>query len=878
MPDSLEKAPKPPRWVGYILEKLIARRYREDLLGNLDEVFAKRTKEAGIGLARLEYILSAIKHIRPQFLKEGKNESSYIQIPGPDMLRNYFKSAWRHFMKDRQFTLLNVVGLSTGLVCTLLIYLWVTDELGFDKFHEKDDRLYQVMIHEKGGAGIVTSEGTGGALKDILLREMPEVEMTVSTTPPSWFQKFNLTTGERTIGASGNFVSSDYFKAFSFPLLQGHPGSVLEDKNNVVISRKLAVRLFGSTDNALNKTLDWKWQAYSRKCKVSGVFENFPSNSSEQSDFLIPLTAWDDILPQSGMPSTASGPFRNFVVLKAGADKAIFEQKLAALAAKKLNDKTSKLLIRNYSDGYLHGKYENGVQAGGRIEYVKLFGAIALFILLIACINFMNLSTAKASVRVKEVGVKKALGAGRITLIFQFLGESLLMSFVTLLLAVIAVFLILPNFNALTGRNLTLRFDWTLAATLATITLITGLISGSYPALYLSRFNPALTLKGKLINPLSELWVRKGLVVFQFTVSVVFIASVLVVYRQIDYIQSKNPGYDKENIIYFEMEGNAAAKSDAFLARLKSLPGIVNASSIQQKIILPAFLPGTGGGVRWEGKNTDDKVRFYRMPVNYDLIETIGIQMAAGRSFSRAFGTEANSIIVNEAAVKAMEIADPVGKTIMIGGTEQRIVGVAKNFHFNSLHEAIRPFILYISPAETMLVMAKIAAGQEAQTIGRIRDFYKRFNPGYSFDYRFLDNDYEAQYASEKLVGELAKYFAVLAIIISCLGLFGLAAFTAERRKKEIGVRKVLGASAGSVAKLLSKDFVVLVLIAILLAFPVAWWLMHQWLQSFAYHIALEAGMFAGAAALMILITLITISFQSVRAALMNPVKSLKSE
>jgi putative ABC transport system permease protein len=870
--------PRPPCWVDYLLEKFVHPRFLEDIQGNLEEIFARRVREAGVARARREYAMAAIRHLQPYFHQDRTREYRTDPLLNPAMLKNYFKSAWRHFMKDRQFTLLNIAGLSTGLICTLLIYLWASDELGFDKFHEKDSRLYQVMIHEKGGNGLVTSEGTGGILKEFLAKDMPEVEMAVSTTPASWFQKFNLTKDNQTVSAAGNFVSANYFKAFTFPLIQGSVNSALADKNSVAISGQMAVRLFGSPEKAMNQVVEWKWQAFSRKCQVTAVFRDLPRNSSEQSDLLIPLSAWDEILPQSGMPNTASGPFHNYLVLRPDADVHLLGQKLAGYAKKRFNDANSTLFIRKYSDGYLYGKYENGVQSGGRIEYVRLFGIIAVFILIIACINFMNLSTAKASVRVKEVGVKKALGAGRITLILQFLGESVLMSFITTGLAVCVVFTLLPQFNLLTGKQLALHFEWRLVAALLSITLITGLLAGSYPALYLSRFSPAITLKGKLMSSLGELWVRKGLVVFQFAVSVVFIISVFVVYRQIGFVQTKNPGYDKDNMIYFEMEGKAAEKSETFLAQMKSLPGVVNASSIQQKIILPSFLPGTGGGVRWDGKNEDDRVRFYRMPVNYDLIETIGIQMAAGRSFSRQYGVEANNIVVNEAAIKAMELKDPVGKTITIGGKEQRIVGVTRNFHFNSLHEEIRPFILYLSPAETMLVMAKLEAGQQEQAVKRIRDFYKTFNPGYSFDYKFLDHDYQVQYASEKLMGELARYFAVLAVIISCLGLYGLAAFTAERRRKEIGVRKVLGATTGNVVAMLSRDFLVLVAIAVCIACPLAWWLSERWLDHFAYRITIGAGIFVAAGLLMIAITLVTVSFQSVRAALANPTQSLKSE
>lgn len=867
--------PRPPRWADYLLEKFVNPRFLEDIQGNLEEIFMRRVREAGVARARREYAWVAVRHLTPYFTKKSPELHPTVSNLSPAMLNHYFTYAWRHFAKNRQFTLLNAVGLTTGLICTLLIYLWITDELGFDKFHDKDARLYQLMVHEQGGDKLVTSEGTGGILSQMLPKDMPEVEMAVCTTPPVWFQKFSLSNAGRTVSAAGNFVGTDYFKAFSFPLIKGNPGSVLADKNNVAISEQMAVRLFGSPEKAMNQLVEWKWQAFTRKCQVTGVFRDQPHNSSEQSELLIPLGAWDDILPQ-GIPNTATGPFHNYLVLRPGADAQLLEAKLADYAKKRFNDPNATLFIRKYSDGYLYGDYENGVQAGGRIEYVRLFGAIAVFILLIACINFMNLSTAKASVRVKEVGVKKALGAGRATLVLQFLGESVLMSFVTLAIALGAVRLALPYFNTITNKQLALHFSGQFITALAAILLLTGLLAGSYPAFYLSRFNPALTLKGKLLHGMGELWVRKGLVVFQFAVSVIFIISVAVVYRQIDYVQAKNPGYQKDNIVYFEMEGRAAMQIQPFLERLKILPGVVNASSIQQKIIMPAFLPSAG--VRWDGKNQKDELRFYKMPVNYGLTETLGIPMTAGRSFSKDFGSDSASVVLNETAIRQMGIADPIGKQIMVDGQACNIVGVARDFHFNSLHETIKPFIFRLSPQETMLAVVKIKAGHVPAAMAQMQSFYAGFNPGYAFDYEFLDHDYQVQYASERLVAQLARYFAVLAILISCLGLFGLAAFTAERRRKEIGVRKVLGATTGSVVAMLSREFLMLVAVAIVIGCPLAWWLTERWLDHFAYRAAIGAGIFAGAGVATIVLTLATISFQSVRAALTNPTQSLKSE
>jgi putative ABC transport system permease protein len=794
-----------------------------------------------------------------------------------ELFRNQFKTARRRLLKDRQFSLLNIIGLASGFTSALLIELWVSDEFAFDKFHEKDSRLYEVMIHEKSSDAISTSNGTGELMGEVMLNTMPEVETAVMTTPATWFQKFSLSSGSITVSATGNFVSKDYFQALSFPLVQGNKEKVLTDKKSIAISEKLATRLFQSPELAMGKVLEWKWQTYSEECLITGVFKDFPANSSQQYDFLLSMDVWNQIMPPGTVPAS-SGPFNNFIILREGTDIHSVNEKMAALAKTSFSDSTSQLFLRKFSDSYLYGNYENGMQAGGRITYVRLFAVIAVIILIIACINFINLSTAKASIRVREVGIKKALGAGRHTLILQFLGESIMLSFIALWIAVIITWILLPTFNSITGKNLSLNFQLNNLMIVLSVTLITGLFAGSYPAFHLSRFNPAFSLKGGLVSSFGELLIRKGLVIFQFTVSLIFIVSVLVVYQQIRFVQHKNLGYNKDNVIYFQMEGRVATQSESFLSKLKELPGVLNASSIQQKIILPALLPGNGSGVRWDGKNTDDKIRFFKMPVNFDLIETLGIEITKGRSFSREYGTETSSIILNEAAVKAMGIKDPIGKTVMFGKTERKIVGITKNFHFNSLHETIRPFIFYLSPEETMLVMAKISAGKEQETIARMQDFYRTFNPGYFFDYQFLDYDFQVQYASEKMVSELARYFALLTIIISCLGLFGLAAFTADRRRKEISIRKLLGATMTNIVAMLTTDFLILVFIAIAIAFPASWWLMDQWLQHFAYYISISLNVFVVTGILILFITLLTIGYQSIRAALMNPTRSLKSD
>jgi len=792
------------------------------------------------------------------------------------MLKNALKIAWRHLLKDRQFTLLNLTGLATGLACTIFISLWIWDEWQTDRFHQSGGSLFQVMINEKNGDQIGTSEGVDGAMGAVLAKQMPEVLYSVTTTPAIWFKQFHITAGDQSVSAKGNFVSKDFFNAFSYKLIAGNSSSVLADKNAIVISASLARKLFKTVANASGKTIAWKWLNFSKQTIVSGVFEDVPERSSQQFDFVLNFEAWKDIVPVAGQLVTGSGPFNTYLVLKPGANATALESKIRSYVRNTLKTDQADFFLRSYADAYLYGKYENGKQAGGRIVYVQLFALIALFILVLACINFMNLSTAKVAGRMKEIGVKKTLGVARSTLILQFFGESLLMTLLSLAAALLLVALLLPQFNNITGKSLRLGWDAGFILAIAGITIITGFLAGSYPAFYLSRFKPAHILKGKLDQSLAGLWARKGLIIFQFAVSAGFIIAVLVVNRQVKFVETKSPGYNKDNVICFEMEGRVAEKYNIFLAGLKNIPGVLNASSLEQQIVIPTYMPS--GGVTWDDKNKDGAIRFYQLPVNYGLIETLGMQMVAGRSFSDAYSTDSTAIVLNEAAVRAMGLTNPIGKEIRMHNKPWHVVGVVRNFHFNSLHEAIRPFIFKLAPAETMLIMAGIAKGKEKETLANISRYYASFNPGYVFDYTFLDTTYQQQYVAEKLVAGLSTYFTALAIIISCLGLFGLTAFTAERRRKEISIRKVLGATTGNVLWLLSTDFLRLVLIATGIAFPLAWWLMEHWLEGFAYRVQIDFTLFLCAGAGLILITILTISFQALKAALADPVKSLKME
>lgn len=798
------------------------------------------------------------------------------------MLSNYFKIAWRNLLRDRQFTLLNLIGLSTGLACTLLIYLWVSDEMSVDKFNQHDSRLFTVMKNFPNSEGAIeTHEYTQGLLAQSLANEMPEVQYAVAVRAADMGI---ISSSDKHVKATPHFVSKDFFNIFSYHILDGDPKAALTGPSGVLLSDRLALKLFNTTKNLVGKPLQWEGNSeFNGPYRVAGVFEAPPSNASDQFDFLFSM----DLFLTKEAEDVAfwgSNSMTTYLLLKEGVDPTTFNKKIASFARDKVKllykDRDmakweGNLFIQRYSERYLHNRFYNGVQSGGRIEYVRLFSIVAIFILVIACINFMNLSTAKASRRIKEVGIRKVVGAQRGTLTLQYMGESLLMAFLSALIAIVLVELLMPAFKMITGKDLGLHFDLGMILAILMITLITGLIAGSYPALYLSGFRPALVLKGKMTNSAGESWIRKGLVVFQFSISVILIVSVTVVYKQMQLIQTKNLGYSRDNIIHFSNEGKLRTGSETFLTEIKKINGVVSASTMDGDMT-GTYSQG-GSWINWEGKDPHQGLEFEGLDLDYGMMELLGLQMKEGRMFSKQFASDSASVIFNETAIAAMKLKDPIGKIVDVWGKNKKIIGVVKDFHFTSLYKKVTPFF-FRCYQDNRNIFVKIRSGKEKETIAAIEKFYKQFNQGLTFEFKFLDEDYQALYASEQRVSVLSRYFAAIAIIISCLGLFGLAAFTAQKRQKEIGIRKVVGASVSNVVLLLSKDFLKLVLIAVAISFPLSWWLMHRWLESFAYRIDISVMIFVLAGASVMMITIVTISFQSVWAAMMNPVNSLRSE
>jgi len=793
------------------------------------------------------------------------------------MLKHSFLITFRNFKRFKGTFFINLIGLSTGLACALLIYLWVNDEMHVDKFNDKDDRLYQVMANFESPQGIFTKNITPAIMADAMTEEFPEVEYATATNAFLFYTKEGmLTDGDDHLRAKGMFASKDFFHVFSYHLVQGDINSVLRDKNNIVVSKKTAKKLYNTTENIVGKTIEWDHPFFQGAFQISGVFEDPPENSTYKFDVIF---STEKILENDPFAENWGAFYvETCLILKKGTDVNQFNKKVKDyLKSKDDNNNNVSLFVQQFSKKYLYGHYENGVVSGGRITYVKLFSIVALIILIIACINFMNLSTAMASKRIKEIGIKKTVGANRKSLIIQYIQESLSITFLSLLIAIVIIELLLPQFNSITGKMISQPFSLTFVLAVLGVTVFTGLLAGSYPAFYLSRLNPVRILKGNLKTSFSELLIRKGLVVFQFTLSIIFIVSIFVVNKQVGFTQTTNLGYDRDNVLCFQwkqpfnFQGQSNNKYDAFVAELKSIPGAVNVTSMSGSI-LKEFIGQTG--CSWSGQESDRAYLFKAPFVSEDFIETLNLQIIEGRSFSRDYSNEEYQIILNEAAIKMMGLKNPINKRIRF---DMQIVGVVKDFHYGSLREKIEPLILRYRRYNPD-VMVKIRAGTEKAAVEQIEKIYKKFNAGQPFEFTFMDNDYHALYKSEIQTGKLSSYFAGLAIIISCLGLLGLTAFTIQKRQKEIGIRKVLGSGEFAIIYLLSTDFTKLVLASIIIALPLGYFITKNWLDGFAYRIDLSFWYFITAGLITLLIAWLTVGIQAIKAAIANPVKSLRYE
>lgn len=782
------------------------------------------------------------------------------------MLSNYLKTAFRSFRRHKSSFFINVIGLSIGMACSILILLWVLDELDYDKFHSDSERIYQVMEHQTYSDTIMTTLSTPGILSPALKEEVPEIQYASTYT---WNMDFLFTKDEKSLKENGLYARPDFFHILDIKLLYGNRDELINSPKSVAISKELAVKYFGR-ENVAGESITINGTDLHT---ITGVFEKLPENSSIQFDYVLPIEDW--LESNSWALEWGNNGPRTIAKLYPGVDVDALNTKIKEFIKEKNEDSNVDLFVYPFTERYLYGQFENGQVAGGRIEYVRLFTIVAIFILLIACINFMNLSTAKATKRAREVGIRKSIGASKGSLIGQFIGESMIITFFSLAISIFLVELSLPVFNDLTDKVIDINYtEPTLLLVFLGTALVTGLVAGSYPAFYLSSFEAVKTLKGSLKSSGGEVFARKGLVVFQFTLSVILIISTVVIYKQIQYTQTKNLGYQKENLLTFPVEGGIIKNWETFKEQLKRVPSVINVSKASASFM---GRNSNTSGLDWPGKDPETNILFENVGADYGLIETMGFELLAGRTHSEEFGADTSRIVINETAASVMGFENPVGEHITLWDEDTEIIGVVKDFHFQTMRSEIAPLFFRLVDYG-YLAYVRVASENIQTAISQIEGVYKEFNPNYPFAYEFMDQQYAALYRSEQRIGDLAKYFSIFAIIISCLGLFGLSAFTAEQRSKEIGVRKVLGASVQNLVVLLTKDFTKLVIIAICIAIPASWWLMNQWLSEYAYQSGLDWWIFAMSGITAIVIAWLTVSWQSIKAAVVNPVQSLKSE
>ena len=789
------------------------------------------------------------------------------------MLTNYLKTAFRQIGKSKVFSTINIMGLALGLTCSILIMLWVSDEYKVDRIHTNGQQLYSVYEKQFRDGQVSAFHGSPGIMAEEMKKVLPEVELASNY---AWNELSTFEANGKINKLEGNHAGPDFFQIFRYDILAGNRTTALTSPSDIAISQKMAEQFFGSPAAAIGKTIRFQNR---EDFKISAVFR-LPAHSSEQFDFLL---TWEHFLKGNDWARdwTNNGP-RCFILLRNGTDVASFAKKISRFLDAYNKEQTAhsfiRLGIQRYGDTYLYSKFDkNGNISGGRIQYVRLFSMVAVFILLIACINFMNLTTARSLKRAREIGVRKVMGALRASLVRQFLGEAVLIAFIAICIALLATRLLLPGFNQLTGKQIAFPVqDPLFWFSIVSLLVVTGVVSGSYPALYLSSFRPIVVLKGTLQFPKIALWFRKGLVVFQFILSIVLIVGTIVVGSQIRFIQKMNLGYDRENLLYLPLEGELFAKYGLFKNRALDMPGIQTVSRITD---FPTKIENGTGGVEWPGKNADLDIQFTQSAVGYDFVKTMKLQLVKGRDFSKEFATDSAGYLLNESAVKIIGYKDPIGKPLTFWGTKGTIIGIVKDFHFNSVHTAINPLVL--RNGENLgwgLALVRTKPGQTKNALASLEKLCKELNPKFPFTYQFSDLEYQKLYKSEQMVGQLAYYFSFLAIFISCLGLLGLVMYTAEQRTKEFGIRKVLGASVTSLFGLLSREFLLLVLVAMSIAAPLAWLVMNKWLQNYEYRIGVSWWMFVLAGLAAIIIALLTISFQAMKAAVANPVQSLRTE
>ena len=860
---------KPPGFAGWVLRLLMEKEKVVFLKADFEEIYNDIYHESGRVRAHIWYWSQFFLSLPPIIYRAVT--WSFV------MFKNYMKITFRNIKKQKGYSFINVTGLAMGMAVGILILLWVLDEFSVNKFHENIDDLFIVGSHSHYGSETHTTAGTPPALGPVLKAEYPEIVNSARFV--NGYANMVLSYDENQFNEGVRAADPSVLEMFSFPLVKGDSKRALSDPHSIVMTEQMAHKYFGQEDPVGQiLTIDNSYDF-----TVTGILQNMPYNSTLHFDFLVPINFFKEYW-ELDLEKWTNFAYTTYVQLNKNTPVADVNRKIIGRIKKGNKQSDSEVFLSPYKNLYLYGLGPGG----GRIIQVRIFAIIAIIVILIACINFMNLTTARSANRAKEIGMRKVAGAHRKNIILQFFSESILLSLISLFFALAIATLLLPVFNNLTAKALTLDSfrNSNLIIGFIGITLFTGLVAGSYPALFMSAFQPIKILRGSLGSGAKNSQFRKTLVVVQFVISIGLIIGTTVINKQLNFMRDRNPGFNKENLIYLRLNRTLSVNHEAAKQELLQNPNITNVTFIS---FTPIGVYSNDNGYRWEGKGPDADPLVSRFCTDVDFLETFQGDMAFGEFYSREFITGssdvAGKIIINEEFAKIMGQENPVGKRLSRNGFDFTIIGVVKNFNFMPLYRPIGPLALYYQtensrhgPNRYRYMFLKISPEKVSQTVDTIRDIYVKYSPGYPFELFFLEESYDRLYRSEERMGSIIKYFSILAILISCLGLFGLASYMAEQRTKEIGIRKVLGSSESSIFLLLSREFVKWVAIANVIAFPVSYVIMRGWLQNFAFRTSVSIDIFLLSALMTLVIALLTVGYQAIKAARANPVTVLKYE
>ena len=791
------------------------------------------------------------------------------------MLKNYFKTTLRSIWKNKTFSSLNILGLAIGIAAAALIFLWVEDELSFNDVFVKKNTIYRIMENQESNGKINTSGSTPGPMAAAVQSDIPGIQ---TAGRLSWDMDELVVLGDKSIKESGAYVDSSVLTMLGFQFIYGEASAAFKELNAVVISESLSQKFFGK-ENPVGRTLKMDaHQGYSVDgvYTVTGVYKDLPKNATYQFQWISPYIAFEN--KNDWMKPWDNNLTETLVELTPTANREIIDQKLAGYLTSKKGSPSAACMLFSMNDWHLRDHFTDGKPDGGNIKYVKLFSLIASIILLIACINFMNLSTALSEHRAREVGVRKVMGAGKGRLITQFFGESLMMALLSVILAAAMIYLLAPAYGDLVNKKLDHGlFSIPHLVFLLGIGLITGLVAGSYPAFYLSSFNPVNVLKGaKIKMGFRAVFIRRGLVISQFAISIMLIICTSVIYQQIQHIKQRDLGYSKDNVILMDLQENVKTHFKTVRDQLMAT-GLVE--NVAMSLHDPLHVYSYTSSFSWPGKDLNNKVSIYSNTVSPEFVSLMHMKIIDGRDFYPVAGTDSGHIIINQSMAKMMGKEGRIGGLVSIDKNNLQIVGIIQDVVYNDVYASGAPLLFTTNTRGATVLAIRFKPNADlTESIAKTEAVFKANNPGYPFEFKFLDEEFNQLFSSETLIGKLAAVFSVLAIFISCLGLFGLAAYTAENRRKEIGIRKVLGATTQGLAALLSKEFIKLVALSCIVAFPVSWWAMYNWLQDYQYRTAIHWWIFAMAGIASLGIALVTVSFQAIKAAVTNPIRSLRTE